>query len=138
MRDNFDKFVNSCEVLTLCVVAENAPYCANSFYAYDGDNSCLVIAGNSTSKHIKFGLNSEISGAIFTDTTKIKSIKGIQFCGILKDADSKDKRLYYKKFPFALLHKGDIFTIEINWAKFTDNSVKFGFKEIWQRQLIMH
>lgn len=133
MRENFDKFIMENEILTICVIAENLPYCANSFYAYDSLNSALIIAGSSSSKHIKFGLEKSVSGTIFVDTKKIKAIKGLQFLGVLKRANLKEKKLYYKKFPFALLHKGEIFTILISWAKFTDNSLKFGHKEIWQR-----
>lgn len=133
MRENFDKFIMENEILTICVIAENLPYCANSFYAYDSLNSALIIAGDSSSKHIKFGLEKSVSGTIFVDTKKIKAIKGLQFLGVLKRANLKEKKLYYKKFPFALLYKGEIFTILISWAKFTDNSLKFGHKEIWQR-----
>ncbi|QKF64104.1 hypothetical protein [Campylobacter corcagiensis] len=133
MRENFDKFIMENEILTICVIAENLPYCANSFYAYDSLNSALIIAGSSSSKHIKFGLEKSVSGTIFVDTKKIKAIKGLQFLGVLKRANLKEKKLYYKKFPFALLHKGEIFTVLISWAKFTDNSLKFGHKEIWQR-----
>ena len=44
MVDSFDKFIDENEVLTLCVVANEEPYCANSFYAYDSLNSALIIA----------------------------------------------------------------------------------------------
>lgn len=133
MRENFDKFIIENEILTLCVVNQKLPYCANSFYAYDSLNSAFIIAGSSSSKHIKFGLEKAVSGTIFTDTKKIKAIKGLQFCGHLKKANLSEKKLYYKRFPFALLHKGEIFTLLVSWAKFTDNSVKFGYKEIWER-----
>lgn len=121
-------------ILSLCVCKNNLPYCASAFYAYDEINSVLIFAGDKKTNHIKIALeNSNISGIIHLDTKIVGKIKGIQFLGKFKEADENQKKLYFKRFPYAAVLKPAIWCVEINWAKFTNNKAVFGKKMIWQR-----
>ncbi|NLY03878.1 MAG: hypothetical protein GXZ15_03455 [Campylobacter sp.] len=134
MLPNLDKFVKKLHILTIATMGDELK-CANSFYAYDTLNSALIIAGSSSSEHIKSALkNSKVAGTIFRNTKIVTKIKGLQFEGIFRLANEKEKKIYFSRYPFAKAIKPEIFTIEIEYAKFTNNKLKFAHKEIWKKE----
>ena len=64
-------------------------------------------------------------------------IKGIQLEGIVLSLDDPQANHasshYYKKHPMALAIPGEIWTIQINTIKFTDNSFGLVKKTSWNR-----
>jgi hypothetical protein len=66
------------------------------------------------------------------------ALKGIQFCGVVLDPTNVLCRCanveYHKKFPFALAKSGEVYTIQLESIKFTDNTKGFGTKVHWKRE----
>ena len=123
------EFIKEHHLLTLATCKENKPYCANCFYAYDIKKSRFIIASSEETKHIKdIHVNNSIAGTISLETNKVGLIRGIQFTGIIKKAKTKEKALYLKTFPFALALNPTLWSLHVDYIKFTDNRLGFGKK----------
>lgn len=81
--------------------------------------------------------NPIVAGTISPDQLNFLQIKGVQFEGELLMEDhpltKKAALNYYKKNPAALAMPGEIWTIQINVIKMTDNTLGFGTKLNWER-----
>ena len=81
--------------------------------------------------------NPFVAGTVLPDKLNKLTIKGIQFEAIVLDTQQPQvkKRLnnYYKKHPAALAMPGDIWILQIEYIKMTDNTLGFGKKIIWNR-----
>ena len=124
--------------LTLAVSENNYPYCANCFYAYSEKKNLLIFKSNLDTKHIAIALrNDNVAGAITPDKLDKTRIQGIQFTGKISKAEGEflttAKNAYYKKYPFALAFAGELWIIELNFLKFTDNKLGFGKKIEWKK-----
>lgn len=134
MYEEIDKFVKKMHLLSFCVSFDNKPYCASAFYAYDEKNSSLIFASDEKTSHIQMALKNPIlSGIIHLDTKIVGNIKGVQLLGEFKKANEEQKKIYFKRFPYALALKPSIWCMEISWAKFTNNKAIFGKKLIWEK-----
>lgn len=130
-------FLQSTTVLTLATSEGNVPYCAACFYAYSEKYNSLIFKSSADTLHIIQGLNNRyVAGAVLPDRLVTGKVKGIQFAGTFcrAEGDRQDdlQKEYYKKYPFALAMGGDIWAVELTWIKFTDNTLGFGKKLIWQ------
>jgi len=67
-------------------------------------------------------------------------VRGMQFEGVILPAEhplTKDAAAYYyKKNPVAVAMPGEVWTIQINSLKLTDNNFGFGKKLTWSREEI--
>ncbi|CZE49007.1 hypothetical protein [Campylobacter geochelonis] len=134
MRKEFDDFISKMQLLSLCVLSDGAPYSSSAFYAYDKENSKLIIAASKETNHIKaIEICDKVSGTIALDTTIIGKIQGVQFLGQMGLSDKFEQRIYFKRFPFALAMNPTLWTIKVSWAKLTDNRLGFGKKYEWKR-----
>ena len=50
----------------------------------------------------------------------------------------KTKKAYMKRFPFARLMKTNLWILELNYIKMTDNLLGFGKKLIWEKEAGEH
>lgn len=126
-------FLQKMHLLTLGVISENKPYLCSCFYAYDEKNIKFIISSDEKTTHIKaINLNQNVSVCIALDTKIVGKIQGIQALGTIKKASSESKIIYYKKFPYAIAYPSNFFEINLTWLKFTDNTLGFGKKLIWQ------
>lgn len=130
-------FINEHHVLTLATCVENTPWCANCFYVYLEDENCFVFTSDDATKHVQdVTSNSKVAGSVVLETSTVGKIQGIQFRGIMerpsKELDSKVKKAYLKKFPFAVLMKTSLWILQPNYIKMTDNRLGFGKKLIWE------
>lgn len=131
-------FMEEHHVLTLSTSVDNKPYSCNCFYAYCKADNVLIFTSDSETKHIKDALiNNYISGSIVLETSVIGKIQGIQFNGFIfevKDEVSKKyKKIYLKRFPFAILKNTALWFVELTFIKMTDNRLGFGKKLIWNK-----
>ena len=134
MDERIIKFISRMHLLSLAVISENKPYSASSFYAFDNLNFNLIVAGKDDTRHIKMALDSNfVSGTIALDTKIIGRIEGVQFNGNFSHSSKLDENIYFSRFPYALMLKPQLFTISLEWVKFTSNTFGFGKKIIWQR-----
>ncbi|MBI4930371.1 MAG: hypothetical protein HY841_06390 [Bacteroidetes bacterium] len=124
--------------LTLAVSENDHPYCANCFYAYAEKKNLLIFKSSSDTNHIAIALrNDKVAGTITPDKLDKTRIQGIQFTGKMSKAEGEilttAKNTYYKKYPFALAFAGELWIIELNFLKFTDNKLGFGKKIEWKK-----
>lgn len=134
MDEKIVKFIKKMHLLSLAVISESKPYCASCFYAFDSENLSLIVAGGSESRHIKaLEICGEVSGTIALDTKIVGKIEGVQFIGVMKKATADEKKIYFKRFPYALAMNPEIYSINLTWIKFTHNALGFGKKIEWSR-----
>jgi len=78
-----------------------------------------------------------VAGTILPDKLNKLQVKGIQFEGTVLAFDdalaASASNHYYKKNPMAVAMSGDIWTVQLNRIKYTDNTLGFGKKIIWER-----
>ena len=139
---NIDKkiitFLKKHHVLTLATAVNNIPWCANCFYAFDADLVQLIFTSDDDTRHAKEALqNSIVSGSVVLETNVIGKIQGIQFQGIIMKAEGEvlknAKQQYLHRFPIATLMNTNLWVLEINHIKMTDNRLGFGKKLIWNK-----
>lgn len=136
--DQIQQFLKANKVNTVCFINEkNEPYCVNCFYLFDESKNYLILKSSANTSHSSLIYKpSTVSGTILPEKIDILQIKGIQFTGkILDDKTVQSKNLYslyHKKFPMSLAIPGSVWGIELEFIKFTNNSLGFGNKTIWK------
>ena len=127
-------FLKKHHLLTLCTCKDNLPYCANCFYVLRDETATLVIATDKNTRHGQEALlNTHVAGTVALETKLVGKIQGIQFCGTYDKADKEDERAYFKRFPYALAMLPELWSIRIEYLKFTDNTLGFGTKLEFRR-----
>ncbi len=132
------EFIKEHHVLTLSTSVDNKPYSCNCFYTYSQDDNVLIFTSDVETKHIKDAqINNYVSGSIVLETMIIDKIQGIQFNGYMFEAKDnllkKYKKIYLKRFPFAILKNTALWYVELRFIKMTDNRLGFGKKIIWEK-----
>lgn len=138
MEERIENFIKSQTVVTIAVIADKGtPYCASCFYAYDEEHKMIIFKSDTSTNHIHYALdNHAIAGTIMPDALNKAAIKGIQFEGeLIIDEVLKQKAssIYHKKYPFAKVMYGEVWMVNFNSIKFTDNTLMFGKKILWDR-----
>lgn len=133
-------FIKKHHVLTLATSTDNIPYCANCFYVYLEDENMFVFTSDNDTKHVQDVLqNSYVGGSVVLETSIIGKIQGIQFNGKMYlpkgDLKKKAKKTYIKRYPFAVLMKTQLWVVEPDFIKLTDNRLGFGKKLIWKKDI---
>jgi len=139
MKPSILEFLKENKISSICFVdKEGKPYCVNCFYLYDEENKVLIFKSSFGTTHDAFILpDSSVAGTILPDSVDVLKIKGIQFSGkILSKTDVDKFKLssqYTKKYPFSLTMPGYIWAVSLELIKFTNNTLGFGNKAIWNR-----
>lgn len=105
--------------------------------AFDVDKELFYFKSGANSHHAQMLLqNPIVAGTIQPDKLNPVAIKGLQFTGRILDFKnelcSKAEAVYHKRFPFALTMPGEIWTLQPEAIKMTDNTLSFGKKLHWQ------
>ena len=134
----FAKFINKHHVLTLATAVNDIPYCANCFYVYLEKENMFVFTSDDETKHVKDARqNDYVGGSVVLETNVVGKIRGIQFNGrmYLPEGDLKKtaNKAYMKRFPFAKLMNTQLWVLELDFLKLTDNRLGFGKKLIWRK-----
>lgn len=138
MNERIADFIKHQRVATVCCVDEqNVPHCFSCFYAFDEERQLIYFKSGANAHHSQILLeNSAVAGTIQQDKLNSLAIKGIQFSGKIVNAKadicSKAESVYHKRFPFALTMPGEMWTIQPEVIKMTDNTLSFGKKLHWQ------
>ena len=128
------EFIEEHHLLSISTCKNNIPHSANCFYAFDKNKFNFIIASDESTRHIKELLvNPNFSAIISLETTEIGKIRGLQLSGTIQKANTKEKALYIKEFPYALALNPTIWTLHVKYSKFTDNRLGFGKKLIYKR-----
>ncbi|MBQ9138169.1 MAG: pyridoxamine 5'-phosphate oxidase family protein [Alistipes sp.] len=127
-------FIARHHVLTLATAtAEGLPYCAACFYAYDKERNLLIFTSDDNTTHAQqMVANSAVACAITLETRVVGKVQGLQICGTARRGDDSHKAVYIKRFPYAALAPLNIWVVEPEFMKLTDNTLGFGKKLIWR------
>lgn len=136
MDEKIGKFISKHHLLSLATFGEFL-WCCSAFYAFDEDTGAFVIASDEQTVHIQNAkINIRVAGTIAQETKIVGKIQGIQFSGTISDVeDKREKELYLKRFPYALAMNPTLWKIELDTIKMTDNTLGFGKKLMWKREI---
>lgn len=123
------EFISEHHVLNLATCSDGLPYCASCYYAFSEAKMRFILASSKGTKHISHTLeNPNIAGTIALECEEVGLIRGIQFTGKIAPASLREKALYLKTFPLALAMNPTIWSLHVEYIKFTDNRLGFGKK----------
>jgi uncharacterized protein YhbP (UPF0306 family) len=129
MDSKIVEFVSLHHLLSLATCSNNKPWIANCFYAFDKNNFRFIIASDKKTLHMQNLLkNPNFSATIALETKEVGKIQGLQLRGIVKKASSREKTLYFKTYPYAIALKPTLWSLHVEYLKFTDNRLGFGHK----------
>ncbi len=134
------EFIDGQKCLSLCCLKPNGLlYCFSCYFAFNSEEMMLYFKSSSDTNHIEYlKLNQQVAGTILPDKLKNLVVQGIQFEGKLILNDSiklhHSSKFYHKKYPFALVIHGKVWTIQIESIKMTDSTKGFGTKLHWTKE----
>ncbi len=131
-------FISKHHVMTLATCSGEQPYCANLFYAFDQETNSFFFTTNVETRHGAEALeNSQVAASIVLETEVVGIIQGLQIVArAYRPSDQELKRakkLYLKRFPYAVLMDLEMWVMEVQFAKLTNNKLGFGKKLIWNK-----
>jgi uncharacterized protein len=140
------RFLRRHHVLTLSTSSGTGSWTAHCFYAVMQDYQALVFTSDPETRHGSELLkNPHVSGGIMLETSMVGKIRGIQLTGRafacqpqgnsgLPDfiTPEKVRHAYLKKFPYAVVAKLNLWVLQIDYIKMTDNRLGFGKKLEWR------
>ena len=139
--DNIRIFLQQHHVASLAASAHGEIWSASCFYAADLACGRLIILTSRDTRHGRLMVaNPHISGTIAGQPVEISEICGIQFSAYSRLLENETERqtavaLFYQVHPAARGRNSDVWVLELNHLKLTDNQVVFGQKTVWHRQI---
>lgn len=136
MDEKIRKFISKHHLLSLATFGESL-WCCSAFYAFDKETAVFVIASDEQTVHMQnIKMNIRVAGTIAQETKVVGKIQGIQFSGTIDAVEDEQQRaLYLKRFPYAVAMNPTLWKIELDVIKMTDNTLGFGKKVIWNREI---
>ena len=125
-------------MLSIATVSDQGPWCASCFYAWDEENNTLVVTTDPGTRHgAEFRANPLVAGTIALETKRVGRIRGVQFSGTVSEPEGealkRARRIYLRRFPYAVVADLHLWIIAPDHIKLTDNRLGFGYKEVWDR-----
>ncbi len=140
MDSRIVKFLGRHHVMTLATVEALQPWCSNLFYAFDKKHYRLVFTSSESTRHISEVLNNPlVACSIVLESRVVGRLQGAQICGRLCDASldahilEQCRTLFLKRFPYVALNLERLWYVDIESAKYTDNTLGFGKKLYFSR-----
>lgn len=137
MHDNLKKitdFLEKHHTLSLATCKGDTLSSCTLFYAYDKQTNSFIVASDTKTEHIQNVLeNKNVSGTVHLETDVVGKIQGVQFKATMLTCKD-ERRVYLKRFPYALALNPTLWSIEVNSFKMTDNKLGFGKKLMWTRE----
>lgn len=127
------KFIHEHHVFSMATLGEDTLSSCSLFYLFIEEEMCFIFASDEKTEHIQnIKKNPHVSAAIHNETTEVKEIKGLQIRATVSKAEAGYEELYLTKYPYAKEVKNKIiWKLSVRGLKYTDNSVEFGYKEVW-------
>lgn len=132
-------FLAEHHVLVLATVRDGQPWTASCYYAFDPDAGRFLMASDPSTRHLQEALDHPaVAWAIHLETKTVGKIRGVQATGRLRPFEDEDldaaRALYLRAFPIArLMPRLDLWALEPDHLKLTDNRLGFGTKLLWTR-----
>jgi len=142
MNERIIAFLEGQKAATICCVDEsNQPCCFSCFYVFDRATKCFYFKSSVNTHHGPLLLKLPgVAGTIQMDKLNLLAIKGAQFYGVIIDRNDplavNAKSFYHKKYPFALTMHGEVWTVQLQQVKMTDNTLSFGKKLVWELEAL--
>ena len=96
----------------------------------------MVTTEPDTRHGAEFRSNPSVAGTIALETKRVGRIRGIQFTGTVREPEGEEltraRKIYLKRFPYALAADLHLWIISPDHIKLTDNRLGFGTKILWQ------
>jgi len=143
LNNDISSFIADNKIASICCIdSSNNPWCFHCFYVFDVKNQLLFFKSSTRSRHAALlSRNPVVSGSILPEKLEVLALKGIQFTGsVLNTAipDQIDPELFYhKRLPLGLIKPGNVYCIQLETIKMTDNSKVFGKKSEWDRYALI-
>ena len=133
------KYLRDHHVLTLAAAHGDDLWCASCFYVFSEEQRSFFIMTEESTRHGQLmNANPRISGTVTDQTATVTKIRGFQFSGPARILEGEERSvaraLYCRHFPVALVAKAPVWRLQIDYGKFTDNTLGFGTKIILDRQ----
>lgn len=141
MTERINEYITQQNCASVCCIDANGlPYCFSCFYAYNSIEKLLYYKSSMDTQHSKIIVNNPlVAGTILPDKLNKLHVKGMQFEGMVLPQEHPLTRnaaaYYYKKNPVAVAMPGEVWAVQINSLKLTDNSFGFGKKLTWNREV---
>ena len=133
MKDDLqhiEQFIEKHHVMHLATYDEGVVSACSVFYVYDSVSLSFVFASAPTTTHIQhIEYNNQVAATIALETDQVGLIQGLQIQGLSKKLEKSElKRLYFKKYPYALALNPTLWCLHVKQFKLTDNRLGFGKK----------
>jgi len=133
-------FIKKHHVLTLSTFSEGEIWVSHCFYAFDEDNVRFIVISNLDTIHARHMLiNPDVAIGIALETRVVGKIKGLQIKAkaypVPNEEEPVVRKIYLRRFPYAILYtKTTFWSLNVMYAKLTDNQIGFGKKLIWEKE----
>lgn len=131
------RFLSRHHVMTLATVdAAGDAWCSNEFYAFDAVRGLLIFtSGMETAHAAHMERCGRVAASVVLETRIVGRVQGCQIRGTAARGDDEARRHYLRRFPYAaaMMPQTEVWAVRIDYMKFTDNTLGFGKKLIWQR-----
>jgi uncharacterized protein YhbP (UPF0306 family) len=135
MIEKIERFIHEHYLLSLATMGERL-WCCSMFYAYDPQSVSFIVASDETTEHMKnVAQNIHVAGTVALETKTVGKIQGIQFTGVIEKCSDGLETIYFKAFPYARIMNPILWVIRLDEVKMTDNTLGFGKKITWKREL---
>ena len=98
----------------------------------------MVTTDPETRHGAEFRSNPSVAGTIALETKRVGRIRGIQFTGTVREPEgeglTRARKIYLKRFPYALAADLHLWIISPDHIKLTDNRLGFGTKILWKKE----
>lgn len=139
MDRKIEAFIEEHHVMTLATYGADTLHCCNLFYVYVPDTRIFVVTSSAETFHVhQLEQDDRIAASIVLETSVVGQIRGLQIRGTMRRPKGERlrsaRKAYLKRFPFAVFMDVDIWMIEPDYLKYTDNRLGFGKKIVWERE----
>lgn len=129
MDKKISQFIKKHHVLSCSFAYKDTIHSASCFYLFVENPPGFIVASSEKTLHVNLALkNPMVSGTIHLETETVGKIQGIQYKGTWNKASIEEKQAYLKRYPYALALNPKLWHIDIEYIKFTDNTLGFGKK----------
>ena len=139
MKKEISNFIKENKIASIaCIDEKNTPYSFHCFYVFDEKNQLLFFKSSSNTYHSScLSHTDSVAGSILPSKINFIALQGIQFTGRVIHENFPDNinlELYFHtKLPLALAKPGQVYCIQLETVKMTDNTQIFGKKSLWER-----
>ena len=138
MQAKIIHFLEKKHIVSFSTFADLEMWSAICFYVFDKQQQRLILLTKPETRHGQLMLkNPQVTGTIIHETAAVAKLQGVQFIGEISELKTAEKQtaldLYYARFPYSRVMQSPVWQIVLNEVKFTDNTLGFGKKLLWER-----